>query len=112
MGFVFWKLPAVIARQLPLVVLHGVTLCHFSSPDAYNIPIELGVPVSVCLSVNIFKHKYLHNHRDDHKQILSEASLGGGKAALGLVPDQIRTLVSMATDSPHRVIMWEFLWPF
>ena len=32
---------------------------------------------------------------------------GGGKAALGFHADQIRTLVSMATDSSHRVIMGE-----
>ena len=30
---------------------------------------------------------------------------GRGKAALGFVPDRIRTLVSMATDSSHRIIM-------
>ena len=30
---------------------------------------------------------------------------GGGLAALGFGPDWIRTLVSMATDSSHRVIM-------
>ena len=30
---------------------------------------------------------------------------GGGKAALGFGADQFRTLVSMATDSSHRVIM-------
>ena len=30
---------------------------------------------------------------------------GGGKAALGFGADQIRTLVSMAMDSSHRVIM-------
>ena len=30
---------------------------------------------------------------------------GGGKAVLGFDADQIRTLVSMATDSSHRVIM-------
>ena len=30
---------------------------------------------------------------------------GGRKAALGFDADQIRTLVSMATDSSHRVIM-------
>ena len=30
---------------------------------------------------------------------------GGGKAALGSGADQIRTPVSMATDSSHRVIM-------
>ena len=30
---------------------------------------------------------------------------GGGKAALGFGADQIRTLVSMATEISHRVIM-------
>ena len=30
---------------------------------------------------------------------------GGGKPALGFGPDRIRTLVTMATDSSHRVIM-------
>ena len=30
---------------------------------------------------------------------------GGGKASLGFDTDRIRTLVSMATDSSHRVIM-------
>ena len=30
--------------------------------------------------------------------------LGGGLAALGFGPDRIRTLVSMATESSHRVI--------
>ena len=34
----------------------------------------------------------------------------GGKAALGFWPDRIRTLVSMATDSSHRVIMGKMLW--
>ena len=32
---------------------------------------------------------------------------GGGKAAFGFGADQIRTLVTMATDSSHRVIMGE-----
>ena len=31
--------------------------------------------------------------------------LVGGKAALGFGPDRIRTLVYMATESSHRVIM-------
>ena len=31
--------------------------------------------------------------------------LGGGKAALGFGPVQIRTIVSMAADSSYRVIM-------
>ena len=29
----------------------------------------------------------------------------GGKASVGFDPDPVRTLVSMATDSSHRVIM-------
>ena len=34
---------------------------------------------------------------------------GGGKAALCFGPDWIGTLVSMATDSSHRVIMGKIL---
>ena len=34
---------------------------------------------------------------------------GEGLAALGFGPDWIRTLVSMATDSSHRVIMGKIL---
>ena len=34
---------------------------------------------------------------------------GGELAALGFWPDRIRTLISMATDSSHRVIMGKFL---
>ena len=33
----------------------------------------------------------------------------GGKDAQGFEPDRIRTLVSMATDSSHRVIMEKML---
>ena len=36
---------------------------------------------------------------------------GGGLTALGFGSDRIRTLVSMATDSSHRVIMGKTLWP-
>ena len=35
----------------------------------------------------------------------------GGKAALGFGPDRIKTVVSMATDSSHRVIMEETVLP-
>ena len=34
---------------------------------------------------------------------------GGGEDALGFGPDRIGTLVSMATDSSHRVIMGKLL---
>ena len=36
---------------------------------------------------------------------------GGGLTALGVGPYRIRTLVSMATESSHRVIMGKTLWP-
>ena len=67
------------------------------------------VCVSVCVSVNIFKLEFLLNQCANRNQILSEPSLGGGKAALGFGPDRIGTLVSMATDSSHRVIMGKIL---
>ena len=38
-------------------------------------------------------------------KFLLEHNWGGGLAALGFRPGEIRTLVSMATDSSHRVIM-------
>ena len=72
---------------------------------AYSIPVEpASVRASVCpltlsninistTSGPIITRFYLKHH------------LVGGKAALGFGPDRIRTLVSMATDSSHRVIM-------
>ena len=62
--------------------------------------------MSVCLSVNIFKIRIQWANRNE---ILSEPSLGWGKAAFGFRQDEIGTLVSMATDSSHRVIMGEML---
>ena len=38
--------------------------------------------------------------------------LGGGLVALGFGPDRVRTLVSMATESSHRVIMVKTVSPF
>ena len=61
------------------------------------------------LSVNIFKLEYLRNRWANRNEILSEPSLGAGKATLGFGPHRIGTLVSMATDSSHRVIIGEML---
>ena len=54
------------------------------------------VSPSVRPSVHTFKHDYLHNLKHHW---------GGGKSALCFGADRIGTLVSMATDSSHRVIM-------
>ena len=61
------------------------------------------------MSVDIFKLEYLCNQWANRNEILSESSLGWGKAALGFGPDRIGTLVSMATDISHRVIMGKML---
>ena len=43
-------------------------------------------------------------------ELYQKHHLDGGKAASGLVPDWIKILVSMATDSSHRVIMEKTVW--
>ena len=58
---------------------------------------------SVRAPVHTFKHEYLCNQQANHNQILSEALLR--KAVLGFCIDRFKTLVSMATDSSHRVMM-------
>ena len=45
--------------------------------------------------------KFYQKHHNKH--------WGGGLTALGFWLDRIRTLVSMATDSSHRVIMGKIL---
>ena len=44
-------------------------------------------------------------------KIYQKHHLDGGKAALGFGPDRIQTLVSMATNSSHRVIMEKTVLP-
>ena len=57
------------------------------------------------LSIHTFKHKYLCDQVADHNQILSEASIGWVRAALGFNAYRSRTLVPMTTDTSHRVVM-------
>ena len=70
-----------------------------------------GVRALVRPCVNIFKLEYLRNQWANRNQILSEASLGWGLIALGFGPGRIGTLVSMATNSSHRVIIGKMLCP-
>ena len=62
----------------------------------------------VCESVRLSTFSNM-NISDTSKPIAIKFYLkhhwGGGKASVAFNPDQIRTLVSMATDSSHRVIM-------
>ena len=67
---------------------------------------------SVCLSVHLFTLSNM-NISETSGPIAIKFYLkhhwGGGKAALGFGPDWIGTLVSMAADSSHRVIMGKIL---
>ena len=68
--------------------------------------------LSMCLSVCLWTISNL-NISATSGSIITKFKLnhhwGGGKAALGFGPDRIGTLVSMATDSSHRVIMGKML---
>ena len=74
----------------------------------------VSVSVSVGVCVGLFTLSNM-NISATSGPILIKSDLnhhwGGGKAALGFGPDRIRTLVSMAADSSHRVIMRKILWP-
>ena len=69
------------------------------------------VSASVRLCVNIFKLEYLRNQWANRNQIYLKHHWVGGLIALGFGPGRIGTLVSMATNSSHRVIMWKMLCP-
>ena len=59
---------------------------------------------SVRVSVHTFKHIFKTSGPNATKFYLKH-HWGEVKAAFGFCQDRIRTLVSMATDSSHRVIM-------
>ena len=69
----------------------------------------VSVCLSVCLSVNIFKLEYLRNQWAIITLFYLNHHWGVGKAALGFGPDRMGTLVSMATESSHSVIMGKML---
>ena len=95
----------------------------FSSPEpkahgeliVYQSSRRLCVCVSVCLAVCLLVYGQFSNSNISATSgpIVTKFYLnhhwGGGKAALCFGPDRIGTLVSMATDSSHRVIMGKML---
>ena len=88
----------------------------FSSPEpkAHGelIVYQSSRRLSVCLSVCVFTFSNM-NISETSGPIATKFYLKhhwvGGKDALSFGPDRIRTLVSMATDSSHRVIMGKML---
>ena len=87
----------------------------FSSPEpkaqrrAYSIPVE---PASVRLCVRACVRLFTLSNMNISEtngliatKFYQKHHWGGGLTASGFGPDRIRTLVSMATESSHRVIM-------
>ena len=69
-------------------------------------------PASVCASVRAFTLSNINISETSRPIVIKfhlEHHLGEGLAALGFSQDQIRTLVSIATDSSHRAIMGKTL---
>ena len=95
-------------KHVPTYYL-SYTLAHLSqrlsvslkdwTPVGVRAPVRASVHLSTLSNINII---------ETSRQIVIKFHLdqywGRGLAALGFGPDLIRTLVSMATDSSHRVI--------
>ena len=67
----------------------------------------------VCMYVCMYVHTFNMNISETSGSIVTKFNLKhhweGGKHAIGFWPDRIGTLVSMATDSCHKVIMGKML---
>ena len=63
----------------------------------------------MCLSVNIFNLNISATSGPIITKFYLNHHWGGGKIAMSFWPDRIGTLVSMETDSSHRVIMGKML---
>ena len=78
---------------------HGELIVYQSSP---------GLCVYVCVST-LSNMNISETRRPIATKFYLKHNWVGGKDALGFGPDWIGTLVSMATDSSHRVIMGKML---
>ena len=101
---------------------HGLRFkCLFSSPDPKALGDLKGwdssryrcvVRASICGSVCAFILSDMNISKTSRPIIIKfhlKHHWGRGLAALGFGPDWIRNLVSMATDSSHRVLMGKIL---
>ena len=69
-------------------------------------PVSVRASVRACVHASTLSNMIIsETSRPITTKFYLKRHWGGGKAALGFDADQIRSLVSMATDSSHRVIM-------
>ena len=74
--------------------------------------LETCVRPSVCLSILTLKHVCHGDQPADRNQIYQKYDCVEALPALGLNAGRIRTLVSMATDSSHKVTTGKILSTF
>ena len=90
-----------------LVFLQKVVFCS-PEPKAHKVSLKYtsraAVRPSVCL-LTLSNMNILATSWPIGMKFYLQHHWVGGKASVGFDPDWIRTLVSMATDSSHRVIM-------
>ena len=100
-----------VVSQLQLILAHLSRKLRGELIEKQSSPRPTVRPCMRPSSVNTFKHQYLSDQRVDCNQILPEALLGRGKCCIRIWQDRTRTLVSMATDNFHRVIMGKTVLP-
>ena len=87
-----------------VLLAHQSRRLRVSLEDGSRVGVRTSVRLSTLSNMNISEISWLiviKFHQKHH--------WGGGLTPLGFGPDWIRTLVSMATDSSHRVIMGKTL---
>ena len=83
-----------------------------SLKDGTRAGIRACVRALVRLCRHTLKREYLLVQLANHNPIyILEHHWGGGSSVSGFGSDEIRTLVSMAADSSHRLIMGKILRP-
>ena len=107
-GIFFVSMHFWLEIALAIHVFNPSFLAHLSrrlTRWAYRIGLE---PASVCLCVRPLTISNMNISKTRGPIAIKfylKHYCGGGKPALGFGPGRIRILVSMATDSSHRVIM-------
>ena len=93
---------ALLQLLLLLLLLFLAHLSRRRTRWAYRIGLK---PSSVCPSVHPLTISNMNTRGPIATKFYLKHHWGGGKPALDFGRDLVRTLVSMATDSSHRVIM-------
>ena len=89
---------------------NGFLLFSSPEPKSYRMVVE---PVRLCVCVFMcvltLSNVNISEAKGPNIIFYMKHYWGGVKAVVGFGPDRIRTLLSMSTNSSHRLIMWKIL---